>query len=642
MLRRLAALPYLALAASLLGGCSYSTKKPDPAPRYRDLGAKADFPDFLKGTVLERVDVGGVDNLVAGGYGLVVNLENTGRNDGIPTAVRDSISKSATIRGVNSALTDGPLGVLSTGQLLADPRTAIVRVDGIIPPGARAGDRIDVRVSCLDSNTTVSLARGELWQTEIFSGIVTAQSPGERVNLAGIVRGPLLTNLVYAAQAPAAVKDDPAARGSLRTAYIPDGGMVQQGRFFVLRLRQPSYRLSREIEQRINYHFGAPVAAAQDEGTIKLDMPAAYNGDYGRFLGVAATLFSVGGNPAVSLKHAQDLAVAAQQPGRTNDELLAVSYAWEGLGPAASPVLLPLLSDPRPEIAYYAARAACFNDQPAAVDTLARIADDPDSPFNVAAVQTLGKLRPNADLLRRVRDLLAADSPGVRVAAYQSLERLGDVGKSIFRLRVGEQFLLDIVDADGPPIVWASRSGTPRIAVIGRRPELKSPMLLSIFGDRLTVNVSGPDKPAQIYYRPMTARPAAATINPELVELVARLGGEKAPGDPEISLTYGDVLAVVKQLTDDGQLLARDGGRVPLIIQDVADGVVRDAPIIPGLERLAAGDAEFLPPPTPPAAPAQVAPAPPLPLLPATPGAANRTGSPGASAGGSGLSSARP
>ena len=636
MPRRLAPLLSSALAALILAGCGYSTKKPDPEPRYRNLGTKADFPGFLDGTILQEVDVGGVDNLTVSGYGLVVNLENTGRNDGIPTPVRDAISKTGQIRGLGSELTDGALGDLSVGQLLADPRTAIVRVDAIIPPGATAGDRVDVRVSTLDSNSTVSLARGELWQTELFRGIVNAQSPGERVNLAGLARGPLLVNPVYALLPPQQVKDDPAARGSLRSAYIPDGGMVQQGRFFILRLRQPSYRVSRTIEQRLNYHFGAPVAAAQDEGRIQLSMPADFRGDYGRFLGVATTLYAVGGDPAYSLQRAKDLAAAAQEPERTPDELLAISYAWEGLGSAAAPVLLPLLSDPRPGIAYFAARAASFNNQPAAVDTLARIAGDPANPYNVAAVETLGKLKPNADLLRRVRDLLAAESPGVRVAAYQSLDRLGDVGKSIYRIRVGEQFLLDIVDSSGPPVVWASRSGTPRIAVIGQRPTLRSPMLLTAFGDRLSVNVPGPGQPANIFYRPVTARPGTADVRPELVELLARLGGERPPGEATIRLTYGDVLAVLKALGDDGQLAA--GGRpVPVVLQDVASEVVQDAPIIPGLERLADSDPifdpapEIAPAPTPAAAPSL------LPVLPP-----DRRIEPGAAAARTGLSSANP
>ena len=623
----------LLLAGATLAGCSNTTKKPDPEPHYKDLGAKADFPEFLRGTILDNVDVSGTQSLTASGYGLVVNLENTGRNDGIPTAVREAIGKNAMIFGVNSELTEGPLGTLPINQLLSDPRTAIVRVDGIVPPGARANDRIDVRVTCIDSNTTVSLARGELWQTELFKGIVTPQSPGERVNLAGLARGPLVVNPVYAILPPTQVKDDPAARGSLRSAIIPDGGVVKGSRDFVLRVRQPSYRVSREIERRLNYHFRQPVAAAQDEGAITLTMPASFRGDWPRFLGVATTLYPVGGDAAYSLDKAQKLAAAATRPGRTQDELLAISYAWEGLGTAATPVLLPLLSDPRPAVAFYAARAAAFNGQPAAVDTLVRIAGAETSPFNVTAAETLGKLDANADLIRKVRGLLDASSPGVRVAAYQALDRLGDVGGevvagtregggtgvavapragSIYRMRIGEQFVLDIVDAKRPPVVWASRSGTPRIAIIGERPILKSPMLLTAFGDRLSVKVDGPNAPASIFYRPVTARAAQAEIYPELVELVARLGGERPPGEQGISLTYGDVLAVLKKLADDGQMIARGGAPVPLVLQDIAPSAVQDAPVIPGLE-----------------APPAVAATPPTPQ-------------PGAAADGSGLSLATP
>ena len=593
------------MAGGTLAGCSNTAKKPDPEPKYRNLGAKTDFPEFLRGTILDSVDVSGTQSLTASGYGLVVNLENTGRNDGIPTAVREAIGKNASIFGVNSALTDGPLGQLPVNQLLSDPRTAVVRVDGIVPPGARADDRIDVRVTCIDSNTTVSLARGELWQTEIYKGVVTPQSPGERVNLAGLARGPLLVNPVYALLPPTKVKDDPAARGSLRSAIVPDGGVVKGSRDFVLRVRQPSYRVSRTIEQRLNYQFRAPVAAAQDEGRVTLKMPASFRGDWPRFLGVATTLYPVGGDPAYSLDKARQLADAATASGRTPGELLAISYAWEGLGAAATPVILPLLSDPRPAVAFAAARAGAFIGQPAAVDTLVRIAGDEAGTYNVVAADTLGKLDRSADLIRKVRGLLDAASPGVRVAAYQALDKLGDVGGEvatgqrqgggtgvavgekagrIYRMRIGEQFVLDIVDAQQPPVVWASRSGTPRIAIIGERPVLKTPMLLTAFGDRLSIKVDSPTRPASVFYRPVSNRASQAEIYPELVELVARLGGERPPGEQGIYLTYGDVLAVLKKLADDGQMVARNGAPVSLVLQDVAPDVVSDAPIIPGLE----------------------------------------------------------
>ena len=583
-------LPTIALLIFALAGCSSvnKTAKPLPEVRYRDLGAKPDLPPFLSETILAGVDVTGTAPRVDSGYGLVVNLENTGRNDGIPTPVRDAIARLASITGVNSDLTDGPLGNLPINQLLADPRTAIVRVDALVPPGARAGDRVDVLVSALDSNSTVSLARGALWQTEIHKGRVTPQSPGERVNLSGQARGPLVTNPVYSIRGPAQVKDDPAARASLRTATIPDGGVTDDNRFFVLRLRSPSYRNARTVEARINYYYGRaddPVAAAQDEATVFLRMPPEYRGDWERFVGVTTCLFAVGGDPAYALDKAQLLARAAKEPGRTLPEMTAISYAWEGLGPPAMATLVPLLSDPDPSVAYHAARAAAFNKQPAAVAALVRIAGEPENSHSVAAVETLGKLEPTPDLLGRVRGLVDAPSPGVRVAAYQALDRLGD-DKAIFRLRVGEQFLLDIVDGTGDPIVWASRTGTPRVAVIGRRPTLRKPMLLTAFGDRLSIQSSSDAKaPATIFFRPVDRPARQATIAPDLVELLARLGGETRPGELPIDLTYGDVIAILKKLGDDGQIVDERGGPVAVLLQDAVQEAVDQAPIIPGLER---------------------------------------------------------
>ena len=272
----------------------------------------------------------------------------------------------------------------------------------------------------------------------------------------------------------------------------------------------------------------------------------------------------------------------------------------------------------------------------------------------------LGKVTKTAELVRRVRGLLNANSPGVRVAAYQALDRLGDVTNeadadtgqvarragSIFRMRVGDQFILDIVDAKESPVIWASRTGTPRIAVIGDRPRLRAPMMFTGFGDRLTISVDKPNGAAQLFYRPVTARATAAKVFPEVIELVARLGGERPPGELGIYLTYGDVLAVIKKLSDDGQLLTVAGNRVPFVLQDVAGDAVQDAPIIPGLEKLSGGVPTLAQATADAAAvtPAATPTAPPKTLLPfATPvPAPSPASAPGAPRDDSGLSAANP
>ncbi|MEL7239312.1 MAG: flagellar basal body P-ring protein FlgI, partial [Planctomycetota bacterium] len=258
-------------------GCAPKADAPKLEARYDDLEV-AEVPDYLAGTINGSVQIGGTGNLRVSGYGLVVNLEGTGRNDGIPTEVRNKILDDAIRNGFGSQLTEGRLGDINGATVLADPRTTVVRVEGIIPPGAREGARIDVDVQALDANTTPSLARGTLYLTELYEGIVTPQSPGERVNLVGMARGPLFVNPGYALDAPEDVKDNPAAVASLRQAAIQDGGLVRTSRRFVLRLTSPSYSQARAIEKRINYQFGEDVAAAQDEAIVYLQMPSSNTG----------------------------------------------------------------------------------------------------------------------------------------------------------------------------------------------------------------------------------------------------------------------------------------------------------------------------------------------------------------------------
>lgn len=584
----------MALAPALLVGCRRSAPKPEPMARYRSLGARGDFPSYFKDTILEAVDVQGIEPVFVSGYGVVVNLENTGRDDGIPSAVRDFVANTAMVRGVGSQHTAGTMGELSSSQFLGDPRIAVVRVDGVVPPGARKGQRIDVRVSALETNTTTSLARGELWRTELHSGNVTPQNPAERVNLAGQARGRLAVNPVYALEDPMQVKQDPSAQASLRSGYIQDGGIFDLDRVIILRLREPSWRMARAVEHRINLYFGAPVAAAQDEGVVYLTLPREFRGDWPHFVGVATTLFFYSVNKQYALERADELVKAATDPSRDPISLEGISYAWEALGAVATSKLVPLFSDPNPAIAFWAARAAAFNEEPAAVDTLVRIAGELQNPYAVAAAQTLGKLKHSSGgVLRKLRGLLEVPAPDVRVAAYQSLRALDP--QSIVTTEIGEkvygpQFYLDRVGSSGPPILWASRTGTPRLAMIGTPPRLRSGALAAAFGNRLTVSVSGDGRRATVFHRPLNDHNSSVDIFPDVLELAATLGGEARPGEVPIRLCYGDVIALLKRMCDDGQIVDGQGRPVLMILEDVSASLIDEAPSIPGLESIAGDD----------------------------------------------------
>ena len=599
----------LALLLLVPAGCSRTQEAPAPPPRYAVRPPKV-VPDWQKGTITELVDVGGTVPLIVSGYGLVVNLENTGRDDGVPTAVRQAVARTAADRGVGGANTQGIFSQVSPTQVMADPRTAVVRVEAVVPPGARKGQRVDVVVSALDTNTTPSLARGFLWQTELFQGRVSPQNPGEQVNRVGAARGPLVVNPAYALAAPEAVKDDPAATASLRRGIVPDGGMVNDGRRFVLRLRQPSRRTARGIEQRINLHFGRAVAAAQDEGTVWLVRPNAGHYaavDPAHFLRVALNLY-FRADDAFGVEQAKRLAEAALDPATTADELADISAAWEGIGYAAMPTLLDLVADPNPAVDYHASKAAAHLGESAATDRLVAIAGESSHPHAVRAARELGEV---ADLggealrrsLRRLLDESVAADPQVRIEAYESLLRAGEE-RAILEQVVPDKFRLHLVPAQGSAIVYARRTGTPTIAVIGggygvdSAPRLAEETVFSAFGDRLTIVRREGEAAVNLFQRNDLAADGGDSdprdfvdmrSRPDLVEIVGRLGGEGATGERRLRLNYGDVIAVLKALGDAGHLVSGAGDElqpVPVALQDAALEQVDDAPVVPGLEAL--------------------------------------------------------
>ena len=620
MTTRAATVALLLAAAAGVAGCSRTVEPEPPAARYATLDPRDDLPAFMGGTVLESVEVAGTQPQALAGYGLVVNLENTGRDDGVPSAVRQRIIDDSVRRGVDAARTDGPLGALSPAALLADPRTAVVRVDGVIPPGAVVGQRVDVQVTALDSNTTPSLARGFLWQTELHSGIVNAQNPGEQTNLAGVARGPLVVNPGYALLDPAVAKDDASAVASLRRAVIPDGGVTYKGRPFLLRLRQPSRRLARMVEQRINYHFGLPVAAAQDEAVVRLEMPTEGPwanrgpGDWQHFVGVATHLYFAGGNDAFAATAAKRLADAARQGNLSQDELESLSYALEGLGQVALPQIVPLMADPDPAVAFAAQRAAAHLNQSAAADALLAAANDSANPYGVRSARELGRVEGGGrSLVRRVRGLLDSGNPQVRVAAYESLVRLDD--PALESREVAGKFLLRLTPAGTfggratrPPLVYATLAGTPTIAVIGGErtqidlPRLRENLLARGMGDRLTLSRPGDQNYVTLFQR--LRDPLGKQDNrqrdfveqkslPDLIEVVGRLGGEAAPGEPNLQLGYGEVVALLKQMADDGQIVSGpgEGETVSVALQDASLNEVDAAPSVPGFEARRAAQA---------------------------------------------------
>lgn len=576
------ALRLLAVGAMLgVIGCSNKLKEPEPTvSRYQTLPPKQ-LPDFLKGTIMERVDVANVGPYPVSGFGLVARLLGTG-DTRAPNAVREYMINIMQKRGFGSRML-GYEGMTPDG-VLSSPAFAIVRVDALIPPGARRGQRFDIQVSALPGNDTSSLSHGVLYRTDLKVDGADPRNPGVSLDVHAIAEGEIFVNPAYAMQLS---PTDSAARNSLRTGVIIGGGVVQMDRPMALRLRQPSYAIARQIEQRLDDFFqNDSYAAAMDEGVVLVRLPPRFGTDWEHFRGVITHVY-FNTSPAFVTTKAQELAAEAV---KADAPLEDISYSWEALGQTALPFIAPLMTHPQPDVAFAAARAAAFIGDVSAQSVLIQIARDNGNPFQLNAVETLAKLPNSPEINGMLRTLLNSPTTLVRLAAYKALASAND--SAIFSKPIEGKFLLDIIPSDSAPLIYATRRGVPRLAVFGRRPTLTLPITFSAMDGKLSISSQPGKRTVTIFYRgPGVPRPVTIESNPDIAEIAARLGGAGPLEEPRLNFTYCDVVAVVQALADQHRLSAgqtTDAERTPVafVLQDLPFAVdpVYDAPPIPGLE----------------------------------------------------------
>ncbi len=591
----LSAVVALAVVGVFIVGCA--DKKKDKvviAPRYKELPAKK-VPLVFKDSVLERCDLTNTEPFLVSGYSVVVNLAGTG-DSVAPNKVREYIYNEMIKHKWGSSLSG--VKMPSADMALRDPRVAIVQVDGYLPPGVRKGQPFDVQVSALPESNTSSLAGGILFETDLRIMGADPKDPGGSVNVYGRSAGPIFVNPAYALDPKAS--EDAAARRSLRYGVVMDGARALTDRPLGLRLRAPSLRLSKYIESRIDSRFQEikpdTIAEAEDEGVIHFFVPPDYKGDWEHFTGVVTHLY-FNDTPEFETEKARQLADEAVKPGAP---LMDISYAWEGIGKSALPVIQErnLMTHADPDVAYAAARAAAYLNDPSAPDALVKIARTKGHKFQINAISVLASLPNSPAINDQIRPLLDSDENLVRVEAYKMLALHGDGG--VFTRAIKAGFLMDVVTSDAPPVIYATRRGAPRIAVVGNRTALDLPITFSAMNGALTISSDPTNKFVTIFYRPPMpvggvrtreqaeeTKPISVNSRPDLAEIVARLGGEGSEeGGRGFDFNYGQIVSILTKLTEKRQVSAAVAGgvRMPasLMLQELpgAADSIYNAPVI--------------------------------------------------------------
>lgn len=220
------------------------------------LGAGALPADATR--IKDVADFEGVRDNVLIGYGLVVGLSGTG--DSLRNAVFTQESLVAMLER---------LGVSTRGNSLNTRNVAAVMVTATLPPFARQGSRIDVRVSALGD--AKSLAGGSLLVTPLLG------ADGE---VYAVAQGALAVSGFSAGGT-----GDEVSRGVATAGRLPAGAIVEREVAFSLdaldqlrlALRNPDFTTARRIAVAINERLGDATARALDAGTVRIAVPAAFS-----------------------------------------------------------------------------------------------------------------------------------------------------------------------------------------------------------------------------------------------------------------------------------------------------------------------------------------------------------------------------
>lgn len=516
------------------------------SPEAGPMAGSASFQDTIGS--LGHFD--GITPMRVRGYGLVVGLGKNGSSD-CPRRVYSRLVQNIY---KHHNVTSSVVGTreISPERLIADLDTAVVVVQGDIPPAAIKGTRFDVSVMAVPGTQTKSLQGGRLYtmDLEVFRELPSG------VSIVGQVlaraSGPVFLNPFS--------DESSATRANPLVGTIANGGLVATDRRVRFVLSQPSYRFARQIENRVNAHFTGPrkVADAVSPSFIQFNVPEEFRDDAGHFLELVRSLY-VTRDPQFDSQRARELGRELVDP---NAPHARISLCFEGLGRAALPVLEELYKHPKDYVSFHAAVAGTRLGDYIACDRLALHAADPHGEFRFAAIRALQGATSMAPAAMALRRLLDDPDARIQIAAYEALAERGD--RTIVSRRIADDsFTLDMVQTASNKFVYAKRTGSRRIAVFGDDIRCVPPVLYRAPDGSVTINADHDAEELTILRTVVasgtTSPPIPAPLDvPRLVELLGAPAGTDLRGMASgLGLDYGSVVRAIYYLCEQQAVNAK-------------------------------------------------------------------------------------
>jgi hypothetical protein len=559
--------PALAVCASVilvLAGCSQQQARlQSPEDPERDR--------YEVRTVGEIASVSNAVGTPVGGVGLVMGLEGTGGDsprDDYRTMLERELRRD---------------GVKDVNKVLADPDNALVIITGVIPPGARKGDPIDLEVRLPLRSKATSLRGGYLPKCYLYNFENTHHlSPNSPIT-PSMLRG---HPLVQAEGAVLVGFGDGNEADRQHVGRIWGGGRCRRDFPLALMLNEGhqlatvSDQIARRINANLQVNKGAPdlaVAVAVNHQLINLQTPPQYRLNLPRFLLVTCLVprTDLGEQTAGARSYRRRLADDLLDPART----VSAALRLEALGSSSIPALKNGLSSEHELVRFCSAEALAYLGNAKAGEELAAAAEKQPL-YRAFALTALAALDENISR-DKLLDLMAGPfDDDCRYGAFRALRSLEEEHPAILGEQLNDSFWLHRVAPNSPPLVHLSSVKRAEIVLFGKEAELRPPFWFA--AGEFTVTATQQDERCTISRVAQQGGDPVRLPCPLKLEAVirtlARMGG-----------TYPEVVDIIQQ-ADSTQALncrvAHDALPQAVTVKELASlgsGKPGEAPAAPDL-----------------------------------------------------------
>ena len=558
-------LPALSMLVAITG-CD-PIERATPRPRAADSKklAEWDVPNILRGTIgAETLMIGYAEQtsanyqpIVVSGYGLVVGLDGTGSSD-IPPNIRAHMLQEMERQGVGSE-TIG-YGHLNAPQMLNSKDTAVVVVQGVMPPAAVGryktppvsgrshavinGTTFDIRVTADPRTGTTSLDGGRLYTTELRIGALTTGS--RQAKSVAEASGTIFLNPF------AETETELGGDINLLSGRVLNGGQATEDIPVRLMLLNPSHTRVRLIQDAVNRRFprepgqSSDTAKGKNDSIIEITVPPSHRNETENFLRLLR-------HTTLRQANAEAVAMSTRRTLLSDSTVAPNAYwRWCALGNRAIPFIRELYEYPEATPRLAALRSGAYLKDPLVSKPLREMANEGPLAARLESATLIADLPSDPRNDQALRKLLNERDTELRLRAYESLNTRGD--SSIKRTQIKNKFLLDVVPSDQPTI-YLTQSGQPRLAIMSDNLNISSPVTASIWENRLIVRDSEDPERVEVYYREKQDNKGRVyKVKRDLPSFTYFLAHQPIPEQPEqgLGLSYAQTVGALYRIWRKG------------------------------------------------------------------------------------------